>query len=98
MSGLLYHNWYFMNLLLSTDSKQQLVLMRNLNDAQVDLITEIFHNLGHVIDFEIDERQIFKKYLKIITILSKVSRSRKLRKLDIKKHMKTILKMLDIVK
>ena len=97
MSGLLYHNWHFFNLLSTTDCKQQNILLNNLNDTQVDLLSEIFHNLGHVITFEHDEHDIFKKYLKTIELLAQVSRSRKLRKGDIKRHMKTVLKILDLV-
>ena len=97
MSGLLYYNWHFMNLLLNTETKQQKILLQNLTASQVDLITEIFFNLGHVVDLNPEQEKFMKRHLKVIRELSKVNRSRKYRNTSIRKNASLILKILNLV-
>ena len=98
MSGLLQSNWHFMNLLLTTDLKQQKVLLSNLLPSQVDLITEFFFNISHVVDLNPSQQKFLKKKLSVIKILSKVKRSRKARNTSIKHFQVTIIKLLEQVK
>lgn len=97
MSGNIIHNYHFLHLLVSTDVKQQVVLLQNLNNEQTNLLTEIFHNLGHNIKFEENQHKTFKKYLNTIELLSQVDKTWKQRNRIIRKNIKKIIAILNIV-
>lgn len=98
MSGLLQSNWHFINLLLVTDLKQQKVLLSNLAPSQVDLLSEIFFNLSHVVELNPSQQKFMKRKIGIIKKLSKVNRSRKSRNKSIKTHQLQIIRILEQVK
>ena len=97
MSALLQSNWHFINLLLSTDYKQQKVILNNLTPHQVDLLTEIFHNLVHVVDLNDVQGKYVKRNLKTLKLLGKLKRNRKTRNSSIKKHSKVVVKALEVI-
>ncbi len=98
MSSLLFVNRNFVELLLTTELKQQKTLLSSLTDSQTDLITEIFHNLAHVIELNPQQRKFLKSKLKVIKLLSKVNKSRKGRKQLIRKNTIPVLAVLSRVK
>lgn len=98
MSGLMQANKDFLTLLLTTENKQQKALIDSITPAQVDCLSEVFHNLAYVVDLEPDQYNFMKRRKNAIKALSHVQRSRKYRKSNIQKHSPCMLKVLDQVK
>ena len=98
MSGLTEANWNFITLLLSGDSKQQKALIDSISPHQVDTLSEIFHNLAHVLELEPSQTKFMQRRLSVIKDLSQVSKSRRYRKALIQKHRGSMLKILDYIK
>ena len=98
MSGLLASNRDFISLLLNGERKQQRALMSTLTDRQTDCLSEIFHNIAHVLEISPDKNKRLKRRSKVINELAKVNRSRKYRKRAFQKHAKAALAIAESVK
>ena len=98
MSGLLQRNWHFINLLLTTELKQQKILIDNLTGSQCDLLTEIFYNLSHVVELNPEQAKYMRKRAKALVKLSRVNLSRKSRNAIIRKSRRQVLGLLNEVK
>ena len=94
MSALLEANWPFINLLLGTSRKQQLVLLDNLTDSQIDLISEIFFNLWNIVELHPGQQKFLKRRAGAISDLAQISSSRKFRQATIKRLKAPVLAVL----
>ena len=73
-------------------------MLSNLTSEQTDLISEICFNLLHVVEVDREQEKLLKKQLKSLKELSRVNKSRKCRQQKIKKHIHSLLKILESIK
>lgn len=88
-------NSTFLNFLLTTDFKQQKVIMNNLTDSQSDALSEVFFNILNNIQLSPDDFKFMKRKIKVLKELSKVNRSRNYRKRMFKKYKVPAIAILD---
>ncbi len=86
-------NESFLKLLLTTSRQQQRVLLDTATNSQVDALTEILHNLLHVVPISNAERNSIKRK-KSLTELAKITRSYKYRLTHVKKNKRLLLSTL----
>ena len=93
MSSRIRDNAPFLQLLLTSHLPQQKALIESASDEQVDLLTEVIHNLLYVVPIAHSVRRKLQRkvYLKD---LANIKRSRKFRKSHMRKRKSDLLKVL----
>jgi len=84
----------FLSLLLTTNAKQQLSLLKSITPDQLDSVGEVLHNIFHVVPLTREEGKFIKKRRKTIEKLIILSRSVKFRKTLLIKYKTQLLKTL----
>ena len=81
MADRLRKNGDFFKLLLQTHLPQQKALMNSLSGQQVDLLTEVVHNILYIVPLAEKERKVLlrKKFLKEISVMKRSQKYRKKR-------------------
>ena len=97
MSSNLDNNRSYFDLILNSSSKQQGALLSTITDPQVDLISEIFHNLL-ILPLESGQKQFIKKRIQFVKKISNNSKSYRYRRRLVIKHKKLVTKFLDFFK
>ena len=81
MSSRIQNNGDFFRLLLQTHLPQQKALLSSLTSQQVDLLTEVVHNVLYVVPLVEKEKKALhrKKFLKEVSVMKRSQKYRKKR-------------------
>ena len=93
MSARLQNNGDFFRLLLQTHLPQQKALLSSLSPGQVDLLTEVMHNILYVVPLLEKERKALQRK-KILKEISVIKRSQTYRKKRMQTQKVQLLKVL----
>lgn len=86
-------NEFFLRLLLNTTSQQQKVLLDTVTDNQLDLLSEVIHNILYVVPIAQQERKSLLRK-QVLVELAKIKRSYKYRRTRVKVNKKEVMNIL----
>lgn len=93
MSELIRENSSYLNLLLSEEKKQREALLKTISKKQVEVLTEIFHNLIQL-PLVGKDLKLVRKRVKFINFLGKVSKNSTAKARYINKNKTQVLNIL----
>lgn len=82
----------FLRLLLSTHATQQLALLHSITPEQIDMISEVMHNI-QLLPLSSKDSQFVKPRLHLIRKIGDSSKSNRHRKRLVAKHKRQVLKI-----
>ena len=97
MSSNVLQNSSYLKLLLSTDANQQKSLISSITPEQVDVLSEIFHNL-FTLPLLRSEQKFIKSRGVVLKKLANISKSQRYRKSQLTKHVRQVLNTLNFFK
>ena len=97
MSKILRKVKHFLTLLLTTSDEQKRALLESVTDEQIHAITEIIHNLLHVVDITPEARKDLKKRMHVLSKLSKKKASVRSKRNLLFTHARLVLKTLKLI-